>query len=129
MDEKAFIRRLDSFVIDKYVVKPSEKTFRDAKKNLSNTMVNVQTGNLRDNLEYSYRKNGDKVKITITSDTPYSVFVHEGTRPHIIRPVRKQVLKFQVGGRNVFTKEVNHPGTKPRPFLLKALRKYFKSVR
>ena len=129
MDEKAFIRRMNDRVIDKYVVVPAEKTYRDAKTNLSNTMVNVQTGALRNNLEYSYRKNGDKVKITITSDMPYSVFVHEGTRPHIIRPVRKQVLKFQVGGRNVFTKEVRHPGTKPKPFLRKALKKYFKSVR
>ena len=129
MDEKAFIRRMDERVIKKFVQIPAEKTYVDAKKNLSNTMVNVQTGNLRNNLEYSYRKTGDIVKITITSDTPYSSFVHEGTRPHIIRPVRKQVLKFQVGGRTVFTKEVNHPGTKARPFLRKALKKYFKSVR
>lgn len=48
--------------------------------------------------------------------------VNDGTRPHVIRPRAKQVLRFQVGGRTVFAKVVNHPGTKPNPFLDRALR-------
>jgi hypothetical protein len=48
--------------------------------------------------------------------------VHDGTRPHIIRPKRAQALRFRIGGRVVFAKVVHHPGTRPRPFLDKALR-------
>jgi hypothetical protein len=48
--------------------------------------------------------------------------VNDGTRPHIIRPRTKRVLKFTVGGRTVFAKMVRHPGTRARPFLDRALR-------
>ena len=59
----------------------------------------------------------------------YGIFVHEGTKPHIIRPVRKKVLAWRVrtqgklGKDYVFAKVVNHPGTKPNPFLLRAVNK------
>lgn len=48
--------------------------------------------------------------------------VNDGTRPHIIRPRRARALRFTVNGRVVFARVVNHPGTKPRPFLDRALR-------
>ncbi len=38
----------------------------------------------------------------------------EGTRPHPIVPRNATVLRFPAGGRVVYTKRVNHPGTKPR---------------
>lgn len=53
---------------------------------------------------------------------PAASFVLGGTRPHRIYP-RKQggVLRFTTGGKVVFARYVNHPGTKPNDFLLKAL--------
>lgn len=49
-------------------------------------------------------------------------FVLYGTRPHKIYPRRKGgVLRFTVGGTVVFARVVNHPGTKPNNFLMKAL--------
>lgn len=56
------------------------------------------------------------------SDLEYAGFVNDGTAPHIIRPRRAQVLRFNVGGRTVYAKVVNHPGTRARPFLDRALR-------
>lgn len=53
---------------------------------------------------------------------PAAIFVIKGTRRHIIRPRHKQVLKFKIGGRTVFAKVVNHPGTKPNDFMVRALR-------
>jgi hypothetical protein len=47
----------------------------------------------------------------------YAWFVHEGTKPHVIRPRNKKALKFKVGGRTIIVSKVNHPGTKSRPFL------------
>ncbi len=49
-------------------------------------------------------------------------FVNDGTRPHRIVPKNGSVLRFTVGGRVVYARVVNHPGTRARPFLDQALR-------
>ena len=55
---------------------------------------------------------------------PYSKFVVEGTRPHEIHPAGANVLVFKAkSGDLVFTKLVRHPGTKPNPFLQRAVDK------
>lgn len=70
---------------------------------------------------------------------PHAVFVHWGTKPHPIFPSgaslvaqkrlsgkfkvekgQRQVLRWQVGGRNIFARFVNHPGYKGDPFLVNA---------
>lgn len=55
-------------------------------------------------------------------DHPAAFFVMNGTAPHMIYP-RKQggVLRFTVSNRVVFARAVSHPGTKPNPFLWRAL--------
>lgn len=54
---------------------------------------------------------------------PAALYVVHGTRPHRIEPRRQGgVLRFMVGGRVVYARYVNHPGTKPNDFLLQALR-------
>jgi hypothetical protein len=51
----------------------------------------------------------------------YALYVHEGTRPHMIFPRRPGgTLAFEMDGRTVFAKSVHHPGTKARPFLRNA---------
>lgn len=58
---------------------------------------------------------------SIHAKADYALFVHEPTRPHLIRPKNPGgVLRFQVGGRTVFARLVHHPGTKGRPFLRNA---------
>ncbi len=37
-----------------------------------------------------------------------------GTKPHTIVPVRAMALRFKVGSIVVYTKRVNHPGTRPQ---------------
>lgn len=51
----------------------------------------------------------------------YAIYVHEGTRPHVIRPRNKSVLMFNGREGKVFAREVHHPGTRARPFLRNAL--------
>lgn len=50
----------------------------------------------------------------------HGLWVHDGTKPHIIRARRAPYLVFQVAGQWRRAKEVRHPGTKPRPFLVEA---------
>ena len=57
---------------------------------------------------------------SVHNDADYALYVHEGTRPHVIRPRFRQALRFQVGGSTVFARRVNHPGTRGRPWLRNA---------
>ncbi|MFF4292084.1 hypothetical protein ACFY0N_00335 [Streptomyces vinaceus] len=59
----------------------------------------------------------------IISKHPASIYVLGGTRPHLIRPRRRNgVLRFEVGGDVVFTRLVRHPGSKANNFLERSLR-------
>lgn len=64
-----------------------------------------------------------KGHVRIESNHPATMYVIKGTRPHIIRPRYRKVLKFKVSGRTVFARIVHHPGTKKNDFLTKALRR------
>lgn len=55
-------------------------------------------------------RQGDGVTIEITDER--WLYNDLGTRPHLILPRRRKVLKFTVGGSVVFARRVNHPGTK-----------------
>ena len=60
----------------------------------------------------------------IVALAPYAKFVIEGTAPHEIRPVNASVLAFKArSGDMVFTRLVRHPGTKPNPFMQRAVDK------
>lgn len=57
---------------------------------------------------------------SIGTDVKYALFVHEGTKPHTIRPTRKKVLANRKTNQ-VFGKLVKHPGTKANPFFERTL--------
>ena len=66
----------------------------------------------------------EKGEARIRALAPYARFVVEGTKPYKIYPVRAGVLAFKsAAGDLVFTRLVRHPGTKPNPFLTRALDK------
>ena len=58
---------------------------------------------------------------SISALASYAVYVEKGTAPHEIRPVNASVLAFEAGGGVVFTRLVRHPGTKPTPFMQRAV--------
>jgi len=83
------------------------------------------------------KKNGGTLRQSITRlvkgitayvGTPLEYAPHEefGTRPHVILPKNKKYLSFMIGGKRIFTKKVNHPGTPAHPFLRPA---FFSSIR
>jgi HK97 gp10 family phage protein len=83
--------------------------------------VNKQTGggNLRQNIRS--RMTGELSGV-IESRAGYSLFVHEGTAPHLIRPVNARALANVRTGQ-FFGKLVHHPGTKPNPFFRRAIQR------
>lgn len=64
----------------------------------------------------------DGARGSVTADRRYATWVHEGTTPHVIRPVRAKALRFRWGGQVVFARRVNHPGNRANPWLRNALR-------
>jgi len=61
---------------------------------------------------------------SIKALAPHAVYVIKGTAPHEIHPVNASVLAFKAAsGDMVFTRLVRHPGTKPNPFLQRAVDK------
>ena len=53
----------------------------------------------------------------VGSGLPYARFVEEGTVPHVIKPRAGKILRFVIEGREVFAREVIHPGYAGKPFL------------
>lgn len=51
---------------------------------------------------------------------PHARFVIEGTRPHLITPKNKKALRWSVGGKFAFAKEVKHPGYRGDNYLQRA---------
>ncbi len=56
-------------------------------------------------------------RATVESTDEIAYYYHSGTRPHVIRPRNARALRFTVGGRTVFARSVNHPGTRPHPYV------------
>lgn len=74
-------------------------------------------GNLRQSIRSSMIGLA-KGKLEVGSE--YGIFVHEGTRPHVIEVKNKKGLANVRTGQ-FFGKKVNHTGTAPNPFLQRAI--------
>ena len=86
----------------------------------------VDSGALRNShLAEPIKVSGGKVTTEISAEggakQQYAMHVHEGTRPHVIKPRRKKVLSWKGPEGRVFASSVNHPGTPARPWLRRAL--------
>jgi hypothetical protein len=76
------------------------------------------TGKLRSGIVAEYIRSSDSsARWDIVSKMKYSKFVEQGTRPHVIVPVRALALRFVINGQVIFARKVNHPGSKPYPFM------------
>lgn len=90
--------------------------------NRSKILCPVDTGRLRASLRGNLSRTWTlRPQYTISTDVEYATMVHDGTRPHTIRPRNAQVLRFVVDGRVVFARVVHHPGTRARPFIQRAV--------
>lgn len=94
----------------------------------------VKTWKRKPKFETKVSLAGSRMTVTVYTTDPIYGYVDKGTKPHVIRPVKAKALHFVTGysakttprvigsreggadGDEVFTKEVQHPGTKAREF-------------
>jgi hypothetical protein len=96
--------------------KELEKATKEAGKTILATEkeeVPIKTGQLRRSITLDYHP----ISVSIYPTVNYALPVHEGTKAHIILPVRASVLAFKKNGKMVFVKRVNHPGSKANKFV------------
>ena len=79
--------------------------------------VGVDTGALKASIHVRQGRRGPGQYVEVGSPLSHALMHHEGTKPHVIMPKRASVLRFAAGGRIVYTRKVNHPGTKPNRYL------------
>ena len=85
-----------------------------AKRNISSNK-SVKTGHLIRSISTDVKG----LEATIhTSNLKYAPMVEFGTKAHIIRPKNKKALYWKGASRPV--KQVNHPGSKAKPYLIPA---------
>jgi hypothetical protein len=81
----------------------------------------IKTGNLRGSIRVIVTMRG---RLEIGPDVhiaPYAWDVEYGTKPHIIKAKPGKVLRFEAGGKVIYTREVHHPGTRPQPYVQPAV--------
>lgn len=76
----------------------------------------VATGRLRRSISYQA---GGEARYIVAPAVPYAVAVHNGSKPHIIRPTNKRALWWKGALHPV--KSVRHPGNRANPFMTRAL--------
>ena len=85
-------------------------------RQVADERVNRQSGRYYDSIRSTTEGSPRGVKV-VTSSINYGGAPEKATRPHVIRPRRARVLRFQVAGRTVYATRVFHPGTKARSIL------------
>lgn len=90
--------------------------------------VGVRTGALKSSIYKRHLGNVTGQYIVIGSSKRYALAHHEGTRPHVITASPGGKLKFVKNGKQIFTSQVNHPGTKPNPYLRNQLKSFVRPI-
>ena len=101
------------------------KAIKDSAFNIQRTAMSnltsngsVKTGHLRRSISVDM---GNLEATIHTSNVKYAVMVEKGTKAHIIKPKSKKALYWKGASHPV--KQVNHPGSKAKPYLIPAFEK------
>ena len=101
------------------ILRRTHSSFTRRGANQARADVPVRTGNLGRSIREDPQvfRGPFYVSGGVTAHARYAAAVHQGSRPHVIRARNGGYLHFYWHGREVFTRSVNHPGTRARPFL------------
>lgn len=115
LDRFQFLRAATSFMDE------AAPLVRDALKRAAPVGQRTpRPGRLRDSIRYSRRTSGDGVAAEFTAHTPYAGYVLRGTAPHRISARAARALHWVSASGPHFARSVNHPGTRPNPFPVRA---------
>ena len=65
----------------------------------------VDTGRLRGSITTTRPvRRGKNLVVYVGTNVKYARYVEEGTKAHVVRPVRRKALRFTIGRRVVFSK-------------------------
>jgi hypothetical protein len=104
--------------LNKAIARSVGEVENEAKKQAPvNKAPGIKGGNLRQSIKSGMSGLGSGFVVV---NSNYGIYVHEGTRPHMIRIVNKRVLANKRTGQ-IFGTKVNHPGTRENPFLQMAV--------
>lgn len=126
-DLTKWIQTLEAAADDKDLAEPVLDDVADEVFMNQAAYVPVDTGKLRNTLHIE-SKPGERFIGPDHNVAPHDVFVEEGTRPHVIEAKPGKVLAFTINGKKVFTKRVQHPGTRPQPFAEMSLERWHESL-
>lgn len=113
-DEGAMARltKSPSGMVGQWMDKKGYRLVRYAK-----AQAGVDTGDLRRSISHRTTGRAYGILTTVSATDRKAMMHHEGTRAHRIEARRAKVLRFSMGGRTVYAKQVWHPGTKPNRYL------------
>lgn len=95
--------------------KAFEQASRAMEKDVKGAFIDATSGWKNQPVWRGYvRLTANNIYISVGTTNEIFKFVDEGTKAHIIRPVRAKMLHWVDGGQDFFAKEVHHPGTKPQ---------------
>lgn len=97
------------------IIRDGKELAATVRAKLSGPVLKVRSGRLLGSIRTEMVEDATSIYGRVYSrGVPYAAIHEYGgqTKPHVIRPVRAQMLRFMVGGKVVFAKSVNHPGSK-----------------
>jgi hypothetical protein len=105
-------------------------TRADIVKRAAVIQCNKKTGKLSQSIVKRPSSIGGEISYTIGAYQPYAIYVHNGTKPHIIKAKNKPYLVFfwpngPTGAHVYKMKQVTHLGYKGNKFLTDNLRLFF----
>ena len=120
VDDRAIMARL-SYMPDKLRASFLKKTYALAEKlkskvqqNLTNRILKIRTGKLSRSIFEEVTNTANEVAGRVfSSGVPYARIQEFGghTKAHVIEAINGKALAFNMGGKQVFFKRVNHPGS------------------
>jgi HK97 gp10 family phage protein len=91
-------------------------------------LVRVKTGRTKSAI-HTINATPEKLEAKVIADTSYAGILEKGSPPHVIVPVNAMALHFVVDDEDVFTMEVQHPGTPAYPFMEPALQEHKEDIK
>ena len=116
-DIKKAFKKLDDIAQIQAIKKLSDGTYKRALNYISSN--HFITGRLFKSI---FREKIDEKSFkigTYLDKAPYALFVHFGTKAHIIKPKDKTFLRWVKNDKFIFAKKARHPGYKGDEFLIK----------